>query len=102
MTKHNIVEDPDRELDIMDEELAAQDPVLRYDKLAKYFKDQGDERMAQYYMALSAITIEKTVQQAIMAQLMPPEVPGEGEKKPPVISPQQNVMKIATEPQKLS
>ena len=101
MLKHNIVEDPDKEQDIMDEEVATQDPVFRYDKLAKYFKDQGDERMAQYYMALSAITIEKTVERAIMAELMPPEqLMGE---KPPIespLSPQANVAGIAAEPQR--
>lgn len=87
MTKHNIVADPDKEMDIMDEEFAAQDPVFKYDKLAKYFKDQGDERMARYYMALSAITIENTVKKAIMAQLMPPEeISGDG-TKPPAVPP---------------
>lgn len=93
MLKHNIVEDPDREQDIMDEEVAAQDPVFRYDKLAKYFKDQGNDRMAQYYMALSAITIENTVQRAIMAELMPPEAP----PKPPGITPQAETGRIAGE-----
>ncbi len=76
MLKHNIVEDPDKEQDIMDEEIAAQDPVFRYDKLAKYFKDMGTpegDRMAEYYMALSAITIENTVKKAIAAELMPPQ-----------------------------
>jgi len=92
MVKHNIVEDPDRELDIMDEETASQDPVLKYDKLAKYFKDQGDERMALYYQALSEITIEKTVQQAVMQQLMP------AQGKPPVASPQMETGNIAAQP----
>jgi len=101
MLKHNIVEDPDREIDNMDEELASQDPVLKYDKLAKYFTDQGDDRMAQYYMALSAITIQKTVEQAIMAQLMPETIPGEGEKKPTTVSPQMNAMNVAVQPQKV-
>ncbi len=89
MLKHNIVEDPDREQDIMDEEIAAQDPVFRYDKLAKYFKDMGTpegDRMANYYIALSAITIEKTVKQAIAAELMPPQQ--EAPPKPTIQTPQ--------------
>jgi len=103
MVKHNIVEDPDLEQDKMDEELAAQDPVFKFDKLAKYFKDQGTEegdRMAQYYAALSAITIEKTVKDAIMRSLVPSggeQPPGE----PPVgvpLSPQAEVGRIASEP----
>uniref|UniRef100_A0A6M3K297 Portal protein n=1 Tax=viral metagenome TaxID=1070528 RepID=A0A6M3K297_9ZZZZ len=95
MVKHNLVDDPDREMDIMDEELAAQDPVLKYDKLAKYFSDQGDDRMAQYYMALSAITIENMVKQSMMAQLMPPE---ETTGKPPIVSPQMQTRQIASQP----
>ena len=103
MVEHNIVEDPDLEQDKMDEELAAQDPVFKFDKLAKYFKDQGTEegdRMAQYYAALSAITIEKTVKDAIMRSLVPSggeQPPGE----PPVgvpLSPQAEVGRIASEP----
>lgn len=104
MLKHNIVEDPDKEQDIMDEEVAAQDPVFRYDKLAKYFKDLGTpegNRMALYYEALSAIVIESTVQKAMMAELMPPGMAGGQEgtmpPKPPIISPQANAAKIATE-----
>lgn len=97
MLKHNIVEDPDKEQDIMDEEVAAQDPVFRYDKLAKYFKDQGNDRMAQYYMALSAITIESTVQRAIEAELIPPEMPS----KPPIVSPQAETGKIGAEPREM-
>ena len=95
MLKHNIVEDPDREQDIMDEEVAAQDPVFHYDKLAKKFKDDGNDRMAQYYMALSAITIENTVKKAIVAELIPPE-----EKPPPkpaIVSPQMQAGEIAAE-----
>jgi len=95
MLKHNIVEDPDKEQDIMDEEVAALDPVFRYDKMAKYFADQGDERMAQYYMALSAITIENTVKRAVMAELIPPGMP-EGEK-PPIQTPQMETGQIAAE-----
>ena len=103
MLKHNIVEDPDREQDIMDEEVAAQDPVFRYDKLAKYFKDQGNDRMAQYYMALSALTIENTVQRAIMAELIPPEMAGGGEEpaKPPLVSPQMETGQIAAQPREM-
>jgi len=93
--KHNITNDPDRAQDEIDEELAAQDPVLRYDKMAKYWKDQGNERMAQYFMALSAITIEKFVKQAMMEGLMPEEEP-----KPSVVSPQMQTANIATEPQR--
>jgi len=94
MLRHNIVEDPDREQDIMDEELAAQDPVFMYDKMAKYFKDQGDERMSRYYMALSAITVESTVKKAIMAELMPPEAAA----KPPIVSPQMQTGRVGAEP----
>lgn len=88
MVKHNIVEDPDREMDAMEEEEASLDPVFRYDKMAKYFKDQGDDRMALYYESLSALTIENTVKQAVMQQLMPPAAPGQN---PPGVE--------ATEPQ---
>ena len=81
----------------MDEEVAAQDPVFRYDKLAKYFKDTGEDRMAQYYMALSAITIENTVKRAIMAELIPPE---EEDKPPksPMVSPQMQTGGVAAQP----
>ncbi len=101
MVKHNIVEDPDREIDAMDEELASHDPVFQYDKLAKYFKDLGTpdgDRMAQYYMALSAITIEKTVKQAIAQQLIPPPAPVTP-GKPPVITPQAEAGRVVAEPQ---
>ena len=103
MLKHNIVEDPDREQDIMDEEIAAQDPVFRYDKLALHFKDKGTpegDRMSQYYMALSALTIEGTVKRAIMAELMPPQMPGAGEvpTKPPIVTPQAEAGFIGAEP----
>ena len=99
MLRHNIVEDPDREIDIMDEEVAAQDPVFRYDKLAKYFLDQGDDRMAQYYMALSALTIENTVKKAMMAELMPPQgTEGGGAPRPPTISPQAETGGIMAQP----
>jgi len=99
MLKHNIIEDPDREQDIMDEEVAALDPVFKYDKLAKYFKDQGNDRMAQYYMALSAITIESTVKKAIMAELIPPEM--EEPAKPPVGSPQMEAAQVAAQPREM-
>ena len=92
MVKHNIVADPDLEIDKIEEEIASQDPVLRYDKLAKYFKDQGNDRMAQYYVALSALTIEGTVKKAMMAELMPQE---EG-AKPPTVSPQAQVGNMAS------
>ena len=101
MVKHNIVEDPDKEFDKMDEEKAAEDPVLQYDKLAKYFKDQGGEigdRYALYYEALSAITIESTVRKAMEASLIPPQVPGEGEIKPSTISPQMSAANLAAQP----
>jgi hypothetical protein len=102
MTKHNIVEDPDREMDNMDEEIASEDPVFHYDKMAKYFKDQGNERMAQYYMALSAITIENTVKKAMMAQLMPPQepgIPGNGNGVlPPNMNAEMQAGQIASQP----
>ena len=96
MLKHNIVEDPDKEQDIMDEEVAAQDPVFRYDKLALYYKDKGDERMALYFMALSKLTIENTIKRAIMEEQIPPEA--EAPPKPPIISPQAEAGRIAAEP----
>jgi len=104
MLKHNIVEDPDKEQDIMDEEVAAQDPVFRYDKMAKYFKDLGTpegDRMAEYYMALSALVIENTIKKVMMAELMPPEVSGAGAPKPLVkspLSPQAEAGGIGAEP----
>lgn len=99
MLKHNIVEDPDKEQDIMDEEVAAQDPVFRYDKLAKYFKDMGTpegDRYALYYEAMSALLIESTIKKAMMAELIPPEP--EVPPKPSIISPQMQAGEIAAEP----
>lgn len=96
MLKHNIVEDPDREQDIMDEEVAAQDPVFRYDKLAKLYKDKGTpegDRMALYFMSLSALTIENTIKKAVMAELIPTET--EEPPKPPAVSPQMETAGIA-------
>lgn len=106
--QHNIVEDPDREQDIMDEEEAANDPndpVFKYLKKAKYFKDlgtkEGDE-MALYYESLSRLFVQQTIQKAVLAQLMPPveQMGGDG-KKPPVISPQAEVGRIQAEPRGL-
>ena len=96
--QHNIVDDPDREQDIMDEEEAVRDPVFRYEKMAKYYKDQGEDEMARYYMALAKLVAQQTIQKAVMAELMPPEEM----KKPSVISPQMEAERIATEPQGLT
>ncbi len=92
--QHNIVADPDREQDIMDEEEAARDPVHNFRKQAKYWLDKGDEEMAAYYKALSTLAVQRTIQEALKAELLPEE-----ETKPPVISPQTNTSRIATEPQ---
>ena len=99
MVKHNIVEDPDREQDIMDEELAGQDPVLKYDKLAKYWQDQGDDRMALYYIALSKITIENTIRQAVMESQPPEQSAVEGGV--PGITPQANAANIGVQGQNM-
>lgn len=98
MTKHNIVEDPDKEMEIMAQEkhidIAAQDPVLHNQELANYYIDQGNEEMALYHMTLAKVAIEATISGMMGGTAKPSE-----EKKLPVVSPQQNVMRIATEPQ---
>ena len=96
MLKHNIVEDPDREMDIMDEELAAREPMFRYVKMAKYFKDMGTtegDLMARTYMSLSSLVQENVLKKAMLAEIMPEE-----EKKPPIISPQAEVAGVAEQP----
>jgi len=108
--RHNIVEDPDREQDIMDEELAAQDPVFQYDKLAKYFKDQGTpegDKYAQYFLALEALTIDKTINEARAKALLPsaslrtsPPAPSQV-PLPPDINPLAQAGKIAAEPRQV-
>lgn len=100
MVKHNIVEDPDREMEIMDEEkhkeMAATDPVMHNKELANWYKDKGNEEMALYHLTLAQIAIQATIE-GMMGGATPT---GEEEKKPPTISPQMQTAKIATEPQK--
>ena len=99
MIKHNIVNDPDETLDQIEEEQASQDPVFQYRKLAKYFHDQGEEDMAQYYLAQSAILIKATVDLAVRQQLMPMLPPGgNGGGAAGILSPQAQTGKIAAEP----
>lgn len=99
MVEHNIVADPDRTLDEIDEEkhkeLAATDPVMHNKELANYYKDQGDDEMALYHLKLAEIAIEATI-----AGMMGVTTPG-GEKKPSTVSPQMNAMKTVTEPQQI-
>ena len=97
MADHNIVRNPDKEMDNIEEELASQDPVFRARKLAKYFHDQGEDDMALYWEAVSAITIKGAIEQAMMAGLMP-GTPGEGEQKPSIVSPQMETGNIASQP----
>ena len=86
--KHNIVNDPDETQDQIDEELASRDPVFQYRKLALYFHDQGEEDMAQYYMAQSAILIKATVDAAVKQALIPLQPGGNGgSEQPPINSP---------------
>ena len=96
--KHNIVNDPDETQDQIDEELASRDPVFQYRKLALYFHDQGEEDMAQYYMAQSAILIKATVDLAVQKSLIPAQAPGNGQT--PIsfpLSPQAQVANIASQ-----
>jgi len=94
MTQHSIVKDPDKERDIMDEELAANDPLWKWDKMAKKFLDRGDERTALACQVLQKATIEELIKQGLVSTLMP-----QGQRpKPPSVSPQMNAMRVATEP----
>ena len=98
MVKHNIVADPDKTMDEIQEErhyaMASQDPVLHNRELANYYKDQGNEDMALYHMELASIAIKATIQ-GMMGAVAPPDET----KKPPVVSPQMEAGRIATEPQ---
>jgi len=98
--QHNIVDDPDREQDIMDEELAAQDPLFRFKKMAKYFIDEGDDEMALAYDAIARLAAQRLMQQVTAESMMNEMMPEEGgEPKPPVVSPQMQTGQIANQPQ---
>ena len=69
MQKHNIADDPDKELDLIEQEkhqaMAAADVVAHNRGLAKYYKDQGDEEMALYHETLAEIAIRVNVQKIV-------------------------------------
>lgn len=81
--QHNIVQDPDAEAEKIDVELAEQDVVTRYDKLAAMYADlrtpDGDRR-ALYYQAMAQIEIDK----ALAQMTAPPSVPDRGMNNPGV------------------
>jgi hypothetical protein len=86
MQKHNIVDNPDAEMELIQMELAEQDPVFRYDYWAKSFADKANPddpedynaRMALYCEKVSRIMIDKTIQ----GELMPPMMPSAGQNNP--------------------
>lgn len=67
MTRHNLAEDPDREIDMINEEKADEDPVYVANELAKQFAKENNTEMALYYEAKATITIDATIRQAAQA-----------------------------------
>ena len=101
MLNGNLHKDPDREMDKMDEELAAQDPLFRYRRLAKYWKDQGTpegDEAALLYMSLCKIAMESTVRRAMLSFAAPPEMTPVM-NRPPTVSPQMETGAIAAQPE---
>ena len=95
MVKHNIVEDPDAEMDRMKAELAEQDPVMRYRYWAYKFEDDGTEEgkfMAQYCMYVSQQLMLKTMN----GELNPPVMQDRGMNNPGV-TPQTEIGNIASQ-----
>jgi len=93
MLQGKIVEDPDIEMDAIDEEIANQDPVFRFDKIGKKFADLGTpegDRRALYYQKMSDIFIERVITEGIL--------PGEGRKPAPGNTAQAQTAKVAAEP----
>jgi len=75
MMKHNIVEDPDLEMEMMKAEIAEQDPIFRFDMMAAMFADLGTpegDRRAMYCRKMAEIMIDKT----LMGELTPEGCPG--------------------------
>ena len=109
MTKHNIVEDPDHEMDLMEQEshalMASRDPVQHNLGMAAFFKDKGDTEMALYHTTLAQGAIKLSVQ-AIIKELMggqmadaPPQSGGNGGSPQPVAeNPDAMAGRMAAEP----
>jgi hypothetical protein len=98
-TKYNIVEDPDKEQDSIDEEnastIASQDPVLVYDTLALKYKGYGTpegDRWALYYEAKAGLAMQEAIMMAQQKGLVP-QTP-QGTPPPPQAEPP----RIAQEP----
>ncbi len=101
MVKHNIVQDPDREMDNIANEKAAMmsmsDPVYYNNQMAKFYKDQGDEQMALYHQELAREAIDAKVQE-LLRRKQALTMPVTEENKPSTISPQAETGAIAKEP----
>lgn len=100
MLKHNIVADPDRTFDEIAQEkhvaMAATDPVMHNKELANWYHDEEEnDEMALYHLKLAEIAIKATIM-----GMMSATQGEEGEKKPPVVSPQADAMRAATESRK--
>jgi hypothetical protein len=98
--KHNLSPDPDRTQDKMDGELAKNDGVYRFTMQAKYWLDQGDKEMADYYLArrngLIRLTIAKEAAQ--IAQLSQPAAPSAAGLPGMPLTPQAQVGQMQGEP----
>lgn len=100
--QHNIVPDPDKENDRIDEEKAKDDPLFYYDNIAKYYRDKDDEGMALAYESISRLIAQRMMQQATVESLLPQGGEGGNKNKPSVVSPQMNFMNEATQPQRFT
>ena len=100
MLDHNIHEDPDMEMENIEQEkhaeIASADPVMHNQELAKYYEDKGNIEMALYHMTLAKVAIEASIRGIIAGE----EESLPEERKPSIVSPQMDNMNMALQPQK--
>ena len=81
ISKHNISTDPDRTLEMIDQEkhaeMAASDPVNHHMAMSKWYKDKGNEEMAAYHKVLSEGAAQIAVQTLVaqIQQIFSPQLP---------------------------
>ena len=85
MQNHNLHEDPDREMELIENEkhlaLASGDPVEHHKGLANHYIDEGNEEMALYHLQLAKIAIEATIE-GMMGATNPAGRNGSGQAPP--------------------